>query len=169
MRRNHMVVTVFASLLIATLRGPTQASEAPASAPSPTRGGATGFKDYDRIRQALASDSLENVHEYAKAMESDLRGVAGSGRPEAAEAAKAAEQLAGVSALEAARNSFKSLSDSYIRFLEQANATGELTRFHCPMAKADWVQADRPAANPYFGASMLRCGAVVPWKEKASK
>jgi Cu(I)/Ag(I) efflux system membrane fusion protein len=25
---------------------------------------------------------------------------------------------------------------------------------------ADWLQADKSVANPYFGASMLRCGSV---------
>ena len=37
-------------------------------------------------------------------------------------------------------------------------------RLHCPMAfdgrGADWLQRDQAVLNPYFGASMLRCGSV---------
>lgn len=38
-----------------------------------------------------------------------------------------------------------------------------LRRFHCPMADGnqggDWIQLEAVTANPYFGASMLRCGS----------
>ena len=38
-------------------------------------------------------------------------------------------------------------------------------RFHCPMANsgsgADWLQMPSTTANPYYGASMLRCGSQV--------
>jgi Cu(I)/Ag(I) efflux system membrane fusion protein len=41
----------------------------------------------------------------------------------------------------------------------------ELSRFHCPMAfdgaGADWLQTGETTANPYYGASMLRCGSAV--------
>jgi hypothetical protein len=37
----------------------------------------------------------------------------------------------------------------------------------CPMAFEDkgalWVQAEGKIANPYFGASMLRCGNKLAW------
>ena len=42
--------------------------------------------------------------------------------------------------------------------------TAPLYIVHCPMsfddAGADWIQAEAQVSNPYFGASMLRCGAV---------
>lgn len=41
---------------------------------------------------------------------------------------------------------------------------GELYLMHCPMAfgnqGADWIQAEKTLANPYFGSQMLRCGTV---------
>ena len=41
----------------------------------------------------------------------------------------------------------------------------ELRRAHCPMAfantGADWFQKGDEIRNPYYGASMLRCGRVV--------
>jgi len=40
---------------------------------------------------------------------------------------------------------------------------GTVRKFHCPMANdsqgADWLQSATAAANPYFGAAMLRCGS----------
>lgn len=40
--------------------------------------------------------------------------------------------------------------------------TGPVRLFHCPMAfddtGADWLQSGETTANPYFGASMFRCG-----------
>ncbi|MFT6040786.1 MAG: Cu(I)/Ag(I) efflux system membrane fusion protein [Gammaproteobacteria bacterium] len=46
----------------------------------------------------------------------------------------------------------------------QTELSGPVYRVHCPMAfgnkGADWLQADKRVNNPYFGASMLRCGSV---------
>jgi membrane fusion protein, copper/silver efflux system len=45
-----------------------------------------------------------------------------------------------------------------------AGQVDTLYRAHCPMAfgnqGADWLQADRAIANPYFGARMLTCGEI---------
>jgi len=42
---------------------------------------------------------------------------------------------------------------------------GAVYRLHCPMAAegqgADWLQGDQDIRNPYFGASMPKCGSVV--------
>ena len=45
---------------------------------------------------------------------------------------------------------------------------------HCPMADnengADWLSLDKEIKNPYFGASMLKCGEVkqeIKWLIKA--
>ncbi len=46
-----------------------------------------------------------------------------------------------------------------------AEHAGRVYRAHCPMAfdnrGADWLQRDERIANPYFGASMLRCGTTT--------
>jgi Cu(I)/Ag(I) efflux system membrane fusion protein len=43
------------------------------------------------------------------------------------------------------------------------DGAGSVRLFHCPMAfentGADWLQSDEATANPYFGASMFRCGS----------
>jgi membrane fusion protein, copper/silver efflux system len=76
------------------------------------------------------------------------------------------EGISGAADIEAARAAFEELS---IKLIEAVNhfGTGEgqvYHRAHCPMAfdfrGADWIQSDAEVLNPYFGASMLRCGTV---------
>ncbi len=62
------------------------------------------------------------------------------------------------------RIAFQPLSDELWQLLESFAfaADSPVRRFHCPMAfdfaGADWIQQDATTANPYFGATMLRCG-----------
>ncbi|HNR30591.1 MAG TPA: efflux RND transporter periplasmic adaptor subunit [Candidatus Hydrogenedentes bacterium] len=65
------------------------------------------------------------------------------------------------------RAAFAPLSTVLIQALEQFGVAGDAAIHvtHCPMAfdkaGADWLQSDRAVRNPYFGASMLQCGAVT--------
>jgi len=36
--------------------------------------------------------------------------------------------------------------------------------YHCPMAKADWIQSVEKKANPYYGFKMLDCGKLLEVK-----
>ncbi len=71
----------------------------------------------------------------------------------------AADDIAGV------RAGFDPLSDTLWALLArlEGSAAGDATLrlFHCPMYGdgGDWIQTAAEAANPYFGASMLRCGS----------
>jgi Cu(I)/Ag(I) efflux system membrane fusion protein len=155
---------VFLALLVpATL----QAGPPPPSRPSSGDRQAVGLTSYETIREALSRDSLEGIAAAASSLERELRSVTGPAKDAASEVSRATKRLAAESSsLDKAREAFKPLSEAYIRYLEKSHATGELVRFHCPMAKADWIQANRKAANPYFGSSMSGCGEVVPWKQE---
>lgn len=78
-----------------------------------------------------------------------------------------AASLAGRNALgvDGTRDAFHDLSDAVVAALRaHGSPVDGLVVAHCPMTSrggGDWVQADGPIANPYFGAAMLRCGAVV--------
>jgi Cu(I)/Ag(I) efflux system membrane fusion protein len=69
--------------------------------------------------------------------------------------------------IEAARQAFERLSNELIAVVRQFGIPENqvLYRFHCPMAfnnrGADWLQQDENTRNPYFGASMLKCGEVA--------
>src|SRR5437867_1414216 len=40
--------------------------------------------------------------------------------------------------------------------------------FRCPMANADWLQPAGATSNPFYGTSMISCGAAVESLPKAS-
>ncbi|MFC1737447.1 efflux RND transporter periplasmic adaptor subunit [Planctomycetota bacterium] len=69
--------------------------------------------------------------------------------------------------IEQARKVFEAFSIEVLTIIERFGVRGAKTlyRFHCPMAfnnkGADWLQTDDDTRNPYFGASMLKCGTVV--------
>ncbi|UYV11898.1 MAG: efflux RND transporter periplasmic adaptor subunit [Phycisphaera sp.] len=71
-----------------------------------------------------------------------------------------------ITTIDAARDRFEAMSEGVIalqrRFGHHGSEAWNLA--HCPMAfdnkGADWLQRGETINNPYFGASMLRCGDV---------
>ncbi|MBN2316407.1 MAG: efflux RND transporter periplasmic adaptor subunit [Sedimentisphaerales bacterium] len=69
--------------------------------------------------------------------------------------------------IEVMRQAFERFSNELIPVVKQYGIPGNrvLYRIHCPMAfnnkGADWLQRDEDIRNPYFGASMLKCGEVT--------
>jgi len=69
--------------------------------------------------------------------------------------------------IEPMRVGFEGLSNELIIVLKQFGIYPDKTlyKFNCPMAfdnkGADWLQMDKDTRNPYFGASMLKCGQVI--------
>jgi len=69
--------------------------------------------------------------------------------------------------IEKARKAFESLSGGVTSIIERFEIRGDRTLYliHCPMAfnnkGADWLQDSNDTNNPYFGASMVKCGSVV--------
>jgi hypothetical protein len=105
---------------------------------------------YVPMATALAADDLKTAQtagvELAKLAEADgMTGIV----------ARAKEFVAAPD-ITKARTVFKALSDD----IEPLTVTEKnVTVMHCPMARASWVQPTGPVANPYYGKSMLRCGA----------
>ena len=65
--------------------------------------------------------------------------------------------------LEEAREQFRNVSQATLQLAATVRgdqATSELIHFYCsmvPSGGADWLQVDKPIANPYMGSKMLRC------------
>ena len=119
--------------------------------------------NYLEIQEALASDSLEGVAEAGQAL-------AGATRERATKVCAQAEVLAKAADISAARTVFRALSDAMIAEVEAGKFSGaEIYLAHCPMAKASWVQAGKGIRNPYYGASMLKCGVIKPRREMERK
>lgn len=67
--------------------------------------------------------------------------------------------------IEELRRSFKPLSEKMIQLIKQFDPINtKIYVDYCPMAiqdqGADWLSKEKAIKNPYFGASMLKCGEV---------
>ncbi|MEX2577437.1 MAG: efflux RND transporter periplasmic adaptor subunit [Verrucomicrobiales bacterium] len=130
---------------------------------------------YFDVQKALADDDLEAAKQRAEALRNSLSDrLIALPEEEAAEAwleiqealSSSAAAIEEASKIEEARAPFEPLSvaaeEMILRF-----GTGDLDVYkaHCPMAfgnqGADWLQEDETILNPYFGASMLKCGEIT--------
>lgn len=136
---------------------------------------ATMATHYLAIQVALAGDTLADVSGHSSALE-DLAVEAAQGATsrDDEEAAKqfatisvAATELARASNLSDARTAFGKLSEALVG-MDDTIAGEQVRVAYCPMAKKHWLQATEEIANPYYGASMLRCGQFQD-KESAAK
>lgn len=117
------------------------------------------FDSYIKIQNALAQDSMQGVSANAAAIAKAVQGDSAKTLP--ADVAQQAEALAKAGDIKAARESFKPLSDSLIKYLSANKAhRGHYVQVFCSMANARWLQTGSVVSNPYYGKSMARCGKI---------
>ncbi len=129
---------------------------------------------YLKIHAALASDTLKGVPQAAQkialqAARLDPRAISGAHAAhygalpqkirDAALAVLKAPDLA------ACREAFKRLSQPMAMWATLSKPAGVNVVF-CSMAPGSWLQQEKTIANPYYGASMLRCGEIVEGADK---
>lgn len=129
------------------------------------------FTAYLEAQEALADDDLGKFNEAVRQLRSAVGSVEEGGlvgeplsiwRRAAAKLRIESDQTD----VERARVLFEGMSEAVIalqrRFGHRGSETWRLA--HCPMAfdfkGADWIQRGEQIDNPYFGASMLRCGEI---------
>lgn len=137
------------------------------------------FTGYLSLQSQLADDAAQSAHMSLKALLDLVVAAAGDATlPDATtmrlhKMHSALLKVGEKSDIELDRAVFRTLSEHILAIEQTAgNPLAQLLSVvHCPMAfedeGADWLQAQGQVANPYFGASMLRCGAVT--REVASK
>ena len=122
---------------------------------------------YLPIWKALANDSTEGIEKNAKDLASaakqaadQIEGQMLKTRLGAME--KAASELK-TADLAAARESMKGLSRALIAVFEshEVKMPKKYPVIECPMVNERWIQDAEGVLNPFFGSSMLRCGAKV--------
>lgn len=128
------------------------------------------------LGKALGDDDPAAATKAADQLGTALAGVDASGLSpprkdkwtrHAASLKSIADKLDNARGLEPLRRQFALLSDEVLAVVDLLGPpTGEpLYRVHCPMAfdnrGADWLQDSREVHNPYFGATMLKCGSVT--------
>jgi Cu(I)/Ag(I) efflux system membrane fusion protein len=123
---------------------------------------------YLDIQKALAADDLAVAKKGASAFLEAMNAAPSSGdtKEESEALIVPAKSIANSTDIAAARKGLWSLTQAFATLVKHMGTTRgtPLYLVHCPMAfgnsGADWLQADKSVANPYFGASMLRCGSV---------
>ena len=125
---------------------------------------------YLEVQRALAGDDLSSAQAALEEVSANIarlpRGLLQGVASERLNALRALATEDGETAsLDEARGRFQGLSDALIALLHEVGSpVGDLQITHCPMAfdfeGADWLQVGDEILNPYFGASMLRCGEV---------
>ncbi len=127
------------------------------------------FTAYLAIQVALAADDLSLAQSQYQAAVKVVQGLDPGDLPAAASelaALQAALVAETPQTIEDLRQTFDQLSRVLLRIEQTFGHAGSVLHFemHCPMAfnntGASWLQSDEQIANPYFGASMLRCGSV---------
>jgi hypothetical protein len=117
------------------------------------------YDSYLKIQAELAKDSLKGVDENANAIAKAVRGD--EMKMLSPDVAKQAEALAKANDLKAAREAFKPLSASLVKYLANNKAgKGMYHEAYCPMVKASWIQTEKDIRNPYMGKEMLTCGVL---------
>ncbi len=123
------------------------------SLPAPDTSSSPGSFDaqvvqYVQVQTALAADEFDA----AKAAVTDLLDIADALTSPLVRSVAAAEDI------QTMRARFKPLSE----YLAAKDLPQGYARAYCPMydGGSNWVQAEGPVRNPYYGATMLTCGVV---------
>lgn len=129
------------------------------------------YAAYLDAQEALAADDLGGFSQAAADLRTALSfveetGLVGEPLGEWRRAAARLRVEPGITDIEVARAKFEGMSEAVIalqrRFGHRGSEQWQLA--HCPMAfdnkGADWLQRGEQINNPYFGASMLRCGEI---------
>ena len=117
------------------------------------------YDSYLKIQTELTKDSIKGVDENANAIAKAVKGD--EMKMLSSDVATQAETLAKAKDLKAAREAFKPLSKSLIKYLADNKAgKGVYHEAYCPMVKSSWLQTEKEVRNPYYGKSMLTCGEL---------
>ncbi len=110
---------------------------------------------YLKIHSQLAKDSNKGVAEHATAISEIVKND--SSRTLPPEMGAQADALAKAKDLAAARQAFKPLSASLVKYFDK-NKDPNYHHAYCSMANASWLQKGKAVQNPYMGKEMLDCG-----------
>jgi Cu(I)/Ag(I) efflux system membrane fusion protein len=123
---------------------------------------------YLAMQTALAGDDLKAAQTGANAFLEAIKLAppAEDAQAEAADLSAPVTKVAQAKDIKTARAAFHVLTSDLMSMVKHVGVTDKQALYvaHCPMAfsgkGADWMQANKTIANPYYGAMMLRCGSV---------
>lgn len=127
------------------------------------------LKPYLEMRNLLARDKTEGVGALAKKLAANAKSLraelkkdkAPAGQLDALRKIESAALGFKATDLAVARDKFKSVSTSVVKYVQGFGYTGSAYVYYCDMAKAAWMQETDTIANPYYGSKMPKCGILV--------
>lgn len=133
--------------------------------------------EYLKIKDTLANDKTENVNENAKvilelAKKLDVSNMTEEhkghfkGLPK--KITVATEELSKAKNIKLMRKAFNELSKPMAMWATMMKPNG-INVAYCPMAPGSWLQTGTEIRNPYYGASMLKCGEIVSFGKEISE
>ncbi len=133
--------------------------------------------EYLKIKDTLTNDKTENVKTNAKEIVSlakklDVKNVMGEHKdhfkklPENISAS--AKTLSKAKNIKAMRKAFNDLSKPMAMWATIVKPAG-INVAYCSMNPGSWLQTGKEIRNPYYGASMLKCGEIVSVGAKATE
>jgi hypothetical protein len=121
----------------------------------------TIYDDYISLKNSLVSTKYEEAKQSAGALKNSLAIY-----PGCENTALIAGKISAAKDIADQRKEFTLLSSDVIAMFKHADVSnGSIYVQHCPMANngngGDWLSSDKSIKNPYYGADMLECGAVL--------
>jgi hypothetical protein len=136
-----------------------------------TKSGSSGkfLKPYFEMRSLLMRDKTEGTGSLAKKLAANAKNLRAEMKKEKAssdqlDALRKIESAAAAfkaTNLNVAREKFKSVSTSVVKYVQGFGYGGPAYVYYCDMAKAAWVQETDKIGNPYYGPEMPKCGTLV--------
>jgi hypothetical protein len=154
--RNVVPLLIAATVIAAPLAGMAEDKMDQSALMQPVK---SVYDSYLKIQAELVNDSLKGVADNATAIAKAVRGDEMKMLP--SDVATQADALAQAKDLKTAREAFKPLSTSLIKYLADNKAgKGMYHEAYCPMVKASWLQPGKDIKNPYMGKAMPGCGEL---------
>jgi hypothetical protein len=154
--RNVVPLLIAATVIAAPLAGMAEDKMDEPALMQPVK---SVYDSYLKIQAELVNDSLKGVADNATAIAKAVRGDEMKMLP--ADVATQADALAQAKDLKTAREAFKPLSTSLIKYLaDNKVGKGVYHEAYCPMVKASWLQPGKDIKNPYMGKAMPGCGEL---------
>ena len=125
--------------------------------------------EYLKIKDTLTNDKIEKVNENAKAIvvlvkDLDTDNLKGEHKDHFKnlpnKISVSAKELSKAKKIKGMRKAFNDLSKPMAMWATMAKPSG-VNVAYCPMAPGSWLQTGKEIRNPYYGASMLKCGEIV--------
>jgi Cu(I)/Ag(I) efflux system membrane fusion protein len=127
------------------------------------------FQDYLKLQEALSSDNFTNAQLSAQSIQKNIGDCDCEKKCsfKDKETLKSIKEMSEAKDLAGIRKPFTVVSEHMITILSKHpdKLDQKAMVFICPMANKDkggrWIQTQDDLKNPYFGASMLKCGSKV--------